>query len=154
MTVCTISFAGCSSYFEDDPPDPTDVLRKFFEALNEGEIEAAKGLCHPDSPIELGEIELAVYESHSVSRPRTIWYEPDGTPREDLDEEAVPNDVLDSDDRTWVGAFLDIPERNFFSYGVFEFRRLEDEWLLYDEVSGNADALAIEPFPELDRTDA
>ncbi|WP_254864558.1 hypothetical protein [Halovivax gelatinilyticus] len=63
MSVCTISFAGCSSYFEDDPSDPPDVLREFFEALFEGDHETVEELLHPDSPVDFDTVDLGLYEN-------------------------------------------------------------------------------------------
>lgn len=63
----TLGTAGCTDYFEDDPPDPPDVLRKFFEALNEGKIDEASMYLHPDSPVDFDVIDLTLYEEQQVT---------------------------------------------------------------------------------------
>ncbi|WP_254864551.1 hypothetical protein [Halovivax gelatinilyticus] len=63
----TLGTAGCTDYFEDDPPDPPDALKEFFRALDTVDLDEASTYLHPDSPVDFDVIDLTLYEEQQVT---------------------------------------------------------------------------------------
>lgn len=133
VSAVTAALAGCEGLpstgttdgdEEDDEteePDPrqVQVVREYYAALNEGDREAANELIHPDSPVGEVSEEGASYFEEEVDIGVT-----DVELREKTDDTAeVAATVLT---RT---AEDEDPERQDW---LFELRRTEEGWLLYD----------------------
>ncbi|WP_254864552.1 hypothetical protein [Halovivax gelatinilyticus] len=144
--IVALGTAGCSSFFEDDLPEPSGSLREFFEALFDGDLNTAEELLHPDSPVDLGSVNLDVYESWDIRL--------DPVTRVDPEHGGNVTDEVQADDaRKWfsTGFAIDSPRAHST---VFEMRRVDDEWFVYDEIDGHVDAFTSEPFPDAERDDA
>ena len=140
---------GCLGFGEDESKNPPDVLEAFFDALDEPDLDAAEAYLHPESPISLEAIDLTLYETRRVASSGATWADPERDPT--VIESTIPDPILEDDDRTVVGTLHSIPRPDDFSYyaeGVYEIRREDDGWLVYEEIDGDAEALAADPFPE------